>query len=393
MVLRFSHHKGGPTYWGRINTGDLLLQEAAGRLKESLREIDVVSRLGGDEFLILVEKVHSQTDAARIAQKLLMVLDSPFNINGRQLTISASIGISMFPDDAKTASILIQHADMAMYKAKERGKNYYYFFKQELSDRATQRFQVESDLRHAIQDKQLVVFYQPQYSLSNGRLTGLEALSRWTHPERGTISPDEFIPVAEESGLIIPLTEWMIEQAIIDWKDLVTNLKSIPQLSINISSHCFHMHGLVSLVKELIDRHDIVASHLELEITETSLMQNADRAFNILVDLKKLGVHIAIDDFGTGYSSLSYLQKFPIDTVKIDRSFVKEIVHQPDVATMVSAIIRMCHTLGLDVISEGVESISQMAMLTEQGCDIVQGYIYSQPIPPEKVTILLQREM
>ncbi len=371
--------------------GDQLLRQVATRLRHCVREEDTVARLGGDEFAVILENLNSSSDTESVARKVLAKLSSPVMLEGKEIVPSASIGISIYPDDGKDTETLIRNADTALYKAKDQGRNGYQFYAEEMSKAATEHLTLEIALRQALDHNELTLNYQPQYSSTTGHVVGLEALARWKHATMGTISPGRFIPVAEESGLIIPLSEWALNQALSEWKGLMEKVDADARLSVNISSHHFRRSGLVELVAKSIDRYDIDARYLELEITESAIMQDADAATPILEGLKDLGVRIAIDDFGTGYSSLSYLRRFPIDVVKIDRSFVRDIGHDFKDASLVYAIINMCHSLNLEVVAEGVESEQQLALLTEHGCDTIQGFLCGRPVPIDQLPVPLSR--
>jgi diguanylate cyclase (GGDEF)-like protein/PAS domain S-box-containing protein len=368
--------------------GDQLLRQIASRLRHCVREEDTVARLGGDEFAVILENLGSSADAESVARKILARLSSPVVLEGKEIFPSASIGISIYPEDGRDTETLVRNADTALYKAKDQGRNGFQFYAEEMSRAATEHLTLETALRQALDREELSLHYQPQYSTTTGQMVGLEALARWKHPTMGTISPGRFIPIAEESGLIIPLSDWALNRALSEWKGLVTEGKPASRLSVNISSHHFQRRGLVELVTKSIDRFDMDAGLLELEITESALMQDADAAKPILEGLKDLGVRIAIDDFGTGYSSLSYLRRFPIDVVKIDRSFVRDIVHDFKDASLVYAILKMCHSLKLEVVAEGVETEEQLKLLTEHGCDTIQGFLCGRPAPADELTDL-----
>jgi EAL domain-containing protein (putative c-di-GMP-specific phosphodiesterase class I) len=307
-------------------------------------------------------------------------------MHGTELYVTASIGISIFPNDGDNITLLIKHADTAMYDAKASGRNNFQFFKASLSETAKERVLLSSHLHRAIESGQLQLYYQPLVSIQRGQVMGVEALVRWNHPTLGLIPPEKFISVAEETGYILNLSEWITEQALAQWQ---THFKGLqpegPGLIINISCAQFHQQDLYAWISELLEKHGMAARNLSLEITETSLIQDTDKASLVLTELDRLGVGIALDDFGTGYSSLSYLSKFPIHTVKIDRSFIHDITQDVKQQRLVRAIIRMGQDMDYKVVAEGVETEDQLTLLDEMGCDLIQGFIYSTPIPPAEL--------
>ncbi len=382
--------------------GDLLLKQVAERLRHYVRKADLVSRpengdttgsvsrLGGDEFTVLLAELRQPQDAAQVAQRLLELLAEPFLVDGEEVFLTASIGISIYPHDGEDPETLLKNADTAMSAAKERGRNSYQFYEESMTAHALERMAVETDLRRAVERKEFQLYYQPLVDLAGGRIAGAEALIRWNHPGRGLVSPAEFIPVAEESGLIVPMGNWVLREAAQQnraWKQA-----GLPPLrvSVNLSARQFTQDDVVARVREALKESGLPGSDLELEITESLLMDNTDRAAKILRSLKELGVRIAIDDFGTGYSSLSYLKAFPIDTLKIDRSFIKNMIEKPDdAAAIVEAIIAMAKALRLKVVAEGVETREQLSFLQMLGCDQVQGFFFSRPVPaPDFATLL-----
>lgn len=370
--------------------GDILLQSVAKRLVSCVRDSDTVSRQGGDEFVILLSEVAHTKNAALCAQKLLTMLKAPNFIGHHGLEISASIGISVFPDDGLDPETLIKTADTAMYQAKEGGRNRYRFFEQEMNVRAVERQSIEEDLRGALERKEFLLQYQPKIDLQTGAITGAEALIRWMHPQRGLIAPSMFIPVAEDTGLILPIGLWVRRQACQQakaWHD--SGLPLLP-VAVNISVVEFRDQNFLESVRAILKETRLDPHCLELELTESVLMQYAEATTSVLQQLKATGVKLAVDDFGTGYSSLSYLRRFPIDALKIDRSFVREISSNPDDATIVSAVISMGRSLKQRVIAEGVETREQLAFLQAQNCAEGQGYYFSQPMSPEQFANLLE---
>ena len=369
--------------------GDRLLKLVSQRLMESLRSGDVICRIGGDEFAIILES-GSASNGDSVAEKVLNALTAPFDVDIHEIYVTASVGISVYPDDARDMETLTRNADTAMYQAKGRGKNAYEKFHPELDQRVQKRLSLETNLRKALERGELQLYYQPQISLHDSQLVGLEALLRWNHPEHGTISPMEFIPVAEESGLIVPIGRWVIRTAckqVAAWRD--AGLGDI-HVSVNLSARqtkdVHLMHDIVSALREA----GMKPSQLELEITETVLMENVHANVELLNRLQTEGIRMSIDDFGTGYSSMAYLKRFPIDQVKIDRTFVRDIPGDGDDEAITTAIIAMAHSLGLSVVAEGVETEEQLQFLRQAGCDIMQGYYFAEPRPPEQVAAFLK---
>ena len=370
-------------------SGDRLLQEAAARLRNCVREMDTVSRIGGDEFTVILPEIADRVSATVVANNILTELARPFSLDRHDAHLSASIGITTFPEDGEDPGMLLQHADTAMYRAKSSGRNAYRFFTREMNQEAEGRVSLESDLRKALQNDGLSLHYQPIFDLRGGGLVGAEALLRWTSPERGTIGPDVFIPVAEESGLIIPLGDWVLRRAARDlrcWDRAGVVLKS---LSINVSTIQFCSGTFPQQIRSLLDQHPHLDSRLVLEITESVFMDGYGLAGEALDLLRKQGVAIAIDDFGTGYSSLSYLKRFPVDEIKIDRSFVRDVTNDPGDAALCEAIIAMAHHLDLTVVAEGIETDLQQRFLRESGCDLAQGYLMGRPMPADEFATFL----
>ncbi len=361
--------------------GDQLLREAAVRLRACVRGEDAVARLGGDEFTILVSDMEHQKDAEAVAHKIHKIFEEPFALGDAEYDVTVSIGISIFPDDSDDINTLIKQADTAMYKAKDAGRSTHCYYHPELSDLAQERMSIVSQLRHAVGRGQMYIHYQPQMFLRTGRILGVEALVRWRHPQLGVIPPSRFIPIAEQSGQIIALSEWITQNAIIGWKKHLAEPHDdmVPRLSINLSSAQFQKQDVYAFIADMLDQLGMEPCNLEVELTETVLVHDTKKAARILTDLDRLGVRIALDDFGTGYSSLNYLSKFPINTVKIDRSFIRNLMDGGKQTFLVSAIIAMSQALGIDVVAEGVETTGQLALLSEMGCDSVQGFLISHP--------------
>ena len=374
-------------------TGDKLLQSVTKRLKECVRDSDTVSRQGGDEFVILLAETKSSEDAALSAQKILDALQALHIVGKSEVHVTTSIGISIYPTDGLDAETLLKSADTAMYYAKEKGRNNYQFFISEMNTRAVERLIIESNLRMALEKQQFILYYQPKVNLNIGHITGAEALLRWQHDEWGEVVPDIFVPVAEESGLIVPIGRWVLRQACKQakiWQD--AGLQAI-SIAVNISAQEFLQKDFVRGVRDVLTETGLAAHFLELEITESVLMRDAECSKNILHQLKKMGIKLAVDDFGTGYSSLSYLQRFPIDVLKIDRSFVQNIESAKDDGIIVSAIISMGNSLKLKVVAEGIETPSQLAFLKARHCEEGQGYFFSHPLIAENFATLLLENM
>ena len=371
------------------NIGDQLLQAVAGRVQSCVRESDTVARLGGDEFTILLPHLPHAEDAALVAQKIIDAVRYPFQIEGREFFMTTSIGISLYPDDGFDAETLIKNADTAMYQAKEQGRDNYQLFNAFINAKALQRIALEHGLRKALVNQELAVHYQPIFDFRTGRISGMEALLRWNHPTLGMIPPTVFIPLAEAIGVMIPVGTWAMRVACAQakaWHD--AGYRSL-SLAVNLSVCQLQQPDLLERVEEILDETGLPARLLELEITESSAMQSPETSVRTLYELKKLGIRISLDDFGTGHSSLSYLKRFPIDTLKIDQSFVRDITHDPDTAAIVTAIIAMAHSLRLKVIAEGVEFTEQSAFLKKYSCDQMQGYLVKAPVPSDRFVELL----
>jgi diguanylate cyclase (GGDEF)-like protein/PAS domain S-box-containing protein len=371
--------------------GDALLQTVARRLQLALREGDTVSRLGGDEFVVVLPSLEHPGAAEKVALKLVDALTPPFDLDGQELRVSASIGISLFPEDGRDTETLLRNADSAMYHAKEMGRNNYQFFLEQMNVAAAERLRLENDLHKALERGEFELHYQPRIDVASGAACGIEALIRWRHPERGLVSPGEFIHVAEETGLIVPIGEWVIREACrqgVAWCQ--AGLPRIP-VAVNLSPRQFRHSNLVGTVVRALEQYGCPSELLELEITEGVLMQQTADTLQTLEALNRLGVGLAIDDFGIGYSSLSYLKRFPVDCLKIDQSFVRDITVDPDDAAIVTAIIGLAHSLGLSVVAEGVEDASQLDFIRDAGCDEAQGNHFSRPMPADQLTAWLGR--
>jgi diguanylate cyclase (GGDEF)-like protein/PAS domain S-box-containing protein len=370
--------------------GDLLLQEVAKRLKRWVREQDTVARLGGDEFLIVLSGVKDIADAAIAAGRLMDILIAEFVVQGHTLGMTCSLGISIFPEHGEDGETLIKNADTAMYSAKEHGRNNFRFYTEEMNAQVMEQLTLENSLRHAIEKKELYLIYQPQMDIGTGRITGLEALLRWQHPELGLVLPDKFIGIAEHSGLILRIGEWVVRTACSQarkWQD--EGLLTMP-VAVNVSAVQFRQEDFSKLIGRVLLETGLASQYLELELTESLLLSYADVTFSVLQELKAMGLKLAIDDFGTGYSSLSYLKRFPISKLKIDRSFIRDVALNPDDAAITTAIIAMAKQLKLKVIAEGVEDEAQMSFLRENHCDEIQGYYFCKPLVVDAVADFLR---
>ena len=353
----------------------------ATRLKCCVRDTDTISRQGGDEFVLVLGGLHGSEGSLPVLTKIMESLQEPFVCEGNELSTSASMGVALYPQDGDNFDILRKKADMAMYRAKEAGRNTYRFFDEAMDEEAVEHLLMRSGLRRAIERGEFVLHYQPQIDIASGRVVGVEALLRWEHPEFGLVAPGRFIPVAEDSGLIVPIGAWVIEEACrqaVAWRRA-----GLPDLvmAVNLSAAQFRRNGIEETVAQALQRSGLVPALLELELTESILLQDVEHVLATVQRLKQLGVQLAIDDFGTGYSSLSYLKRFDIDKLKIDQSFIRDLASDPDDAAIVRAIIQMAHSLGLRAIAEGVETAELLQQLRGFGCDEAQGYHYARPMP------------
>ena len=371
-------------------TGDKLLQSIAKRLVECVRSSDTVSRQGGDEFVVLLLDVEEPEDAALAARKILQAVAEAHPIDRHDLCVTASIGVSVYPDDGLDAETLIKNADTAMYQAKENGRQSYQFFKPAMNVRAVERQSIEESLSRALQRLEFALHYQPKINLRSGEITGAEALIRWTHPVQGPISPARFIPVAEDCGLILPIGDWVLREACKQARAWMDTGLPLATIAVNISAMAFRQESFLESVFATLKETGLDPTCLELELTESVLMKHAESTKSILASLRAEGIHVALDDFGTGYSSLSYLTKFPIDALKIDQSFVRQITTAPSETTIVTAVIGMCRSLKLRVVAEGVETPEELAFLQAHRCDEAQGYYFSRPLAAPQFAQLLQ---
>lgn len=361
--------------------GDILLQQVSRRLIKVLNENEILARMGGDEFTVLIPGIEETDQAYKLAYSILEELGRIFYIKEHELYITASIGIAFYPEDGSESSVIMKHADSALYSAKENGRNTYRSYVVVDDNKVMEKFSLTKDLHTAIERKEITIYYQPKVKSSTGEIIGMEALARWIHPERGIISPGVFIPIAEETGQIRKLDEWVLRTACSQFKNLVNALDTPMRLSVNLSACQFRHHNLVDTIAQVISDTGFEPSLLELEITETTAMENIDFTIKTLNKLKDMGVNISIDDFGTGYSSLNYLRRFPIQLLKIDRSFVSDIVEDQNAKVIVKSIIDVAHSLKLKVTAEGVETLEQLSILKQMDCDEIQGYLISKPLP------------
>jgi EAL domain-containing protein (putative c-di-GMP-specific phosphodiesterase class I) len=356
-----------------------------------VREGDTVASQGGDEFILLLTGIHKPQDVTAVASKIFHAFAEPFVVQGHELFVTVSIGATLYPEDGDDMAALLRNADTAMYRAKEAHGNAFQFYSRDMSIRAMERAGLENALRRALDRKEFELFYQPKVDINSRRIIGAEALLRWNHPDMGMVSPTRFIPVAEEIGLIVPIGDWVLHTACAQnkaWQD--AGLPPI-SVSVNLSARQFNQDGLVESVAGTLDKMGLDAKHLELELTESMVMNSAELFISKLHELENLGVQLSIDDFGTGYSSLSYLKRFPLHHLKIDQSFVRDIVTDADDAAITSTVISLGHSLNLKVIAEGVETEEQVAFLREHNCDEMQGYYFSKPLPAEEFAALLQQ--
>jgi len=386
--------------------GDKLLQATADRLMEAVRGYDSiginagqviqaqtsVARLGGDEFTILLEDINNLKDIVRVADRLTKTICKPIIIDDQEIYTSTSVGIAIYPDDGDDVDILLKHADTAMYHAKSQGRNNYQFFNATMNEASVQQFTMENALRKSIQNNELCLYYQPQINVVSGEVVGMEALIRWKHPERGFISPSTFIPLAEETGLIMEIGEWVLREACRQGAEWEQQGYRPVTLSVNLSAKQLRDEHINELIVKILFETGMNPKNLGIELTESALILDPDIAHQRLTSIKSLGVKLSLDDFGTGYSSLSYLKRFPIDTLKIDQTFIRDINNNHEDASLVKAIIAMAHGLGLDVVAEGVEHQEQLEFLGENTCDTIQGFLFSRPLPPADISKMLSIE-
>jgi diguanylate cyclase (GGDEF)-like protein len=363
--------------------GDQVLREVGERLRRCVRETDTVARLGGDEFVIIQEGIRDFSNVIVVVQKILQMLPDPIVVEGQRLYVTPSIGVSLYPNDAESVEGLMQCADVAMYQAKALGRNTYQFYTPDMNAHSHKFLLMEGDLRRALEARQFILYYQPQVDLVSGRLVGAEALLRWDHPEMGMISPDQFIPLAEETGLILPIGEWVLETACTQNRQWQQVGYPAMNVSVNISGRQFRQPGFIDMLENVLGKTGLSPEWLELEITESIVMESVHDMISTLAEIREKGIGLSIDDFGTGYSSLSYLKRFPVSKLKIDRSFVRDVVSGRDDMEIATAVIALARSMKLDVVAEGVENREQLSFLLERGCSHGQGFLFGPPCPPE----------
>jgi diguanylate cyclase (GGDEF)-like protein/PAS domain S-box-containing protein len=370
--------------------GDELLKQVAKALQDRLREGDTLARLGGDEFIVLLESIDNQYGASLVAEKLVQMFEEPFMVAGHELFVTCSVGISLFPDDASDLNMLIRNADVAMYQAKARGRNGFSFYAPSMTGEGVERLRLETFLRRSIEKEEIFLNYQPQVEIDTGRLIGVEALVRWNHPELGLIPPIRFIPLAEDTGFINQLGKWVLHEAcrqMVRWQDAGLH---VPKIAVNLSAKQFERGSIVNMVADILHDTGLEPQRLQLEVTESVIMNTGD-AMVFINDLHSIGVALAIDDFGTGYSSLAYLKQLPVQTLKIDRSFIKDISTDVNDEAIAIAIIQLGKSMNLSVIAEGVETEEQAAFLLRHGCNLAQGYFYSRPLAADDMLTRWQK--
>ncbi|WP_020410101.1 EAL domain-containing protein [Hahella ganghwensis] len=374
------------------NAGDELLRIMSTRLKECTRDCDTLARIGGDEFVLLVDQAGSEAALTHLASRLIEAVSVPVSLLGYTHAISCSVGISTYPDDGDSVELLLKRADIAMYRAKDAGRNTFQFFTYQMQDRLNERLKLEIGIKQALERDEFYLNYQPQVDLRTGKIIGLEALIRWESAELGFVEPSEFIPAAEDSRQIIKIGDWVLKRVCQDLKEWHEQGVPLVSVAVNISAMQFTGQNFVRLIKDVISRYDVAAKYLELELTETLSMTNPEASVAIMRRLRGIGVSMAIDDFGTGYSNLSYLKQFPVNKLKIDRAFVSGLTNSPDDHSIVMAIIRMAQGLGLKTVAEGVETAGQLSLLAEQCCDAIQGFFFSRPVAADKMVAMLEAD-
>ncbi|MEN8304614.1 MAG: EAL domain-containing protein, partial [Campylobacterota bacterium] len=388
LFMDLDHFKNINDSFGHT-LGDKLLITVAQNLRSVIREEDTISRLGGDEFVVLLENIEKVSDAELIIQKIIEAFEKPVKVDSNIFYLTLSVGASVYPDDAEDAEILLRNADSAMYKAKDLGRDSYQFYTPDMTERSLERVLMEGSLQDALDNSEFEVYYQPQVLAESGEIIGLEALIRWNHPKEGIISPGEFIQIAEETGLIVPIGEWVLEEVCkqqVLWQE--KGIKTVVT-AVNLAGAQLQQDDLYKKVKMILDKTGCSANLIELEVTEGFIMIDPQRSSELLDKLNMLGIRISIDDFGTGYSSMTYLKRLPIQKLKIDQAFVQDVVIDPDDAAITRAIIALAKGLHMSVIAEGVEEVSQRDFLIKEGCNNIQGYLYSKPLPREKVEMIL----
>ncbi len=370
-------------------TGDQVLVNIANKLRDTLREVDTISRLGGDEFTLIINSIENEQPVNNLVENLVDALRESMVIGDNELYITSSIGISVYPDDGETPEDLLRNADAAMYKAKDEGRNSYQFYTQDMTERAFERVLMETNLRRALEKEEFVVYYQPQYDVEQQVFVGMEALVRWEHPEMGMVSPAKFIPLAEETGLIVQMDRWVMRTAMAQVSEWYRDGLNPGKLALNLAVKQLYQKDLLEMIGATMRATGFRPQWLALEITEGEIMRHPDKAINVLKHISELGIEIAIDDFGTGYSSLSYLKRLPLDKLKIDQSFVRDVPGDSEDEAIVLAIIALARSMGLDIIAEGVETLQQQAFLLQEGCSQIQGFLHGRPMTAEAMHALL----